>query len=292
MSQSHGPTPAPAPRSPLQSWHSRCLKTPPEPGRRVLDAGSPQALTLIPLSIYPLRPTAFAAGAAQETEARPMRVLQCTKRSVTLLAAACVALSACGDSGPETPFNPTGTTEDIAAVHDAFSSDAFASFSTLQRLLRRRARHVTAGLGIGRRAQLPPDDERRRAPGGRGAERPPGGCAHAEGDHGSFSASTAAIPAEVAGKTFEYNGTEYVPDRPHRRAIERRPLHHLCGEPDDAAASHPAAGSRVRPAHRPERHHHAGGPGRGGLGQHHIPGLHRDRDRPPLRAGGSPWPAM
>ena len=31
------------------------------------------------------------------------------------------------------------------------------------------------------------------------------------GTHGSFSASTAAISAEVAGKTFEYNGTGYVP---------------------------------------------------------------------------------
>jgi hypothetical protein len=31
------------------------------------------------------------------------------------------------------------------------------------------------------------------------------------GTHGSFSASTAAISAEVAGKTFEYNGSGYVP---------------------------------------------------------------------------------
>jgi hypothetical protein len=29
--------------------------------------------------------------------------------------------------------------------------------------------------------------------------------------HGSFSAASASIPSEIAGKTFEYNGTEYVP---------------------------------------------------------------------------------
>ena len=141
-----------------------------------------------------------------------MRVLQCTKRSVTLLAAACVALNACGDSGPEAPFNPTGTTEDIAAVHDAFASPAFASFSTF-------SLHFDAALGstapvISGSAEA--FNFRRttnagefRAAATRNARRV---AALMQGRvHGSLSASSAAIPSEVAGKTFEYNGTEYVP---------------------------------------------------------------------------------
>ena len=139
-----------------------------------------------------------------------MRVLQCTKRSVTLLAAACVALNACGDSGPEAPFNPTGTTEDIAAVHDAFDSPAFASFSTF-------SLYFDAALGTSplvsgsaeafnfRRAT---DAGEFRAAAARNARRV---AALMQGRAIGLSASSAAIPAEVAGKTFEYNGTDYVP---------------------------------------------------------------------------------
>jgi hypothetical protein len=140
-----------------------------------------------------------------------MRVLQCTKRSVTLLAAACVALSACGDSGPEAPFNPTGTTEDITAVQDAFESPAFASFSTF-------SLYFDAALGTSpvisgsadafnfRRATKAGE---LRAAAARNARRV--AALVQGGTHGSFSASAAAISAEVAGKTFEYNGTGYVP---------------------------------------------------------------------------------
>jgi hypothetical protein len=139
-----------------------------------------------------------------------MRVLQSTKRSVTLLAAACVALSACGDSGPEAPFNPTGTTEDISAVHDAFSSDAFASFSTFS--LYFDAALGTAPLVTGsasafnfRRAT---NDRELRAVATRNARRV---AALLQGrGQSSFSAASASIPSDVAGKTFEYNGTEYV----------------------------------------------------------------------------------
>jgi hypothetical protein len=139
-----------------------------------------------------------------------MRVLQSTKRSVTLLAAACVALSACGDSGPEAPFNPTGTTEDISAVHDAFSSDAFTSLSTFS--LYFDAALGTAPLVTGsasafnfRRAT---NDRELRAVATRNARRV---AALLQGrGQSSFSAASASIPSDVAGKTFEYNGTEYV----------------------------------------------------------------------------------
>ena len=139
-----------------------------------------------------------------------MRVLQCTKRSVTLLAAACVALSSCGESGPDTPFNPSGTTEDIAAVHDAFSSEAFASFSTF-------SMYFDAALGTSPVVSASADAFKFRqttnagefrAAAVRNARRV---AALMQGRvHGSFSASSAAIPSEVAGKTFVYNGTEYV----------------------------------------------------------------------------------
>ena len=141
-----------------------------------------------------------------------MRVLQCTKRSVTLMAAACVALSACGgDSGPEAPFNPTGTTEDIQAVNDAFGSPAFASFSTFS--LYFDAALGTAPLVSGsteafkfRRATSAGEI---RAAAARNARRV--AALMKKQTHSSFSASVAAIPSEVAGKTFEYNGTDYVP---------------------------------------------------------------------------------
>jgi hypothetical protein len=139
-----------------------------------------------------------------------MRVLQCTKRSVTLLAAACVALNACGDSGPDVPFNPTGTTEDVQAINAAFSSEAFGSFSTF-------ALYFDAALGAAplvtssaqafnfRRASSTGE---LRAAAARNAQRV---AALSRGAQRNFSASTAAISSEVAGKTFEFDGTSYVP---------------------------------------------------------------------------------
>ena len=140
-----------------------------------------------------------------------MRVLQCTKRSVTLLAAACVALNACGDSGPEAPFNPTGTTEDIAAVHEAFASDAFASFSTFSVYFDAALGTSTlvSGSAEAFRFRQTTSAGEFRAAAARNARRV---AALMQGRvHGSLSASSAAIPSEVAGKTFEYNGAEYGP---------------------------------------------------------------------------------
>ena len=139
-----------------------------------------------------------------------MRVLQCTKRSVTLLAAACVALSACGDSGPEAPFNPTGTTEDIAAVHDAFASPAFASFSTFSLYFDAAlgTSPVISGSAEAFNFRRTTKAGEFRAAATRNARRV---AALMQGRvQSSLSASTATIPVEVAGKTFEYNGTEYV----------------------------------------------------------------------------------
>ncbi len=141
-----------------------------------------------------------------------MRVLQCTKRSVTLMAAACVALGGCGgDSSSEAPFNPTGTSEDIQAVNNAFASPAFASFSTFS--VHFDAAIGTAPLVGGGAAAINFRGATRAVDiGGAAAGNARRVAALLQGrTHGSFSAATAAIPAEAAGKTFEYNGTDYVP---------------------------------------------------------------------------------
>ena len=60
-----------------------------------------------------------------------MRVLQFAKRSVVTVALVSVVLAGCeGESTPDAPFNPTGTSTDLQAMNSTFGSDAFASFST------------------------------------------------------------------------------------------------------------------------------------------------------------------
>ena len=140
-----------------------------------------------------------------------MRVLQCSKRSMTLLVAACVAFAGCGDSGPDAPFNPAGTTGDIEAVNATFESPVFSSFSAF-------SFYFDAALGpaplVSTSAQA--FNFRRASTGGqlraaaaRNAQRVAGLIRR--GPNGSFSASSAAIPAEAAGKTFEYVDGSYVP---------------------------------------------------------------------------------
>ena len=139
-----------------------------------------------------------------------MRVLQCTKRSVTLVAAACLALTACGESGPEVPFNPTGTSGDIAAVSAAFDSPSFASFAWFSPLF-------DAALGGSPlvSASASAFNFRRATNGGelraaalRSAQRL--GSLMPRIAHEAFSASSAAIPPEIAGKTFGYSDGSYV----------------------------------------------------------------------------------
>jgi len=144
-------------------------------------------------------------------EAITMRVLQLAKRSVTLLAAVSVALTACGDSGPDVPFNPTGTSADIQAVNSTFDSPTFGSFSSLSPLFDAALggaplvsasanaftfSRATTAAGIRAAAQ-------------RGAKRV--AALTPAMANGAFSASSAAIPAEFAGKTFEYSGGSYAP---------------------------------------------------------------------------------
>src|SRR5215213_1274970 len=64
-------------------------------------------------------------------EAEPMRVLQFAKRSVVTVALVSLSLAGCGgESSPDAPFNPAGTSVDLEAMNATFASPSFASFST------------------------------------------------------------------------------------------------------------------------------------------------------------------
>lgn len=139
-----------------------------------------------------------------------MRVLQFTKRCVTLLAAGCVALSGCGDSGPEAPFNPSGTSEDIASLNATFESPTFASFAwfspQFNAALSGSPLVAASATAFDLRQATTSRDLRAAAV--RSAQRL--GELLPQVANGSFSASVAAIPAEIAGRTFEYVDGSYV----------------------------------------------------------------------------------
>ncbi len=131
-----------------------------------------------------------------------MRVMQISKRSVTLLAAVCVALTGCGDSGPSVPFNPTGTSADIQAVNATFDSPTFTSFSALSPLF-------DAALGGAPLVTTSAKafDFRRATTGGeiraaavRGARRM--AALTPAMAHRASSASSAAIPAGIRRQDF------------------------------------------------------------------------------------------
>ena len=139
-----------------------------------------------------------------------MRVLQCTKRSMALLTAASIALAGCGDSGPDVPFNPAGTSEDIAAVNATFASPVFGSFAAF-------SQHFDAALGPAPlvSAATHAFNFRRATNAGElraAAMRNTRAVAALTPSiaQGSYSVSSTAIPAELSGRTFEYVGGAYV----------------------------------------------------------------------------------
>ena len=137
-----------------------------------------------------------------------MRVLQFAKRSVTLLATVSVALTGCGDSGPDVPFNPAGTSADLEAVNAAFGSSIFASFSSLSYLFDAAYGAPLVSSSAAAMDIRASGTAGMRAGAMRSAQRL-AGLLPAAGNK-SFSASSAAIPAGIAGKTFEYSGGSYV----------------------------------------------------------------------------------
>jgi hypothetical protein len=139
-----------------------------------------------------------------------MRVLQITKRCVTLLATACVALTGCGESGPDAPFNPSGTSGDLAALNATFESPTFASFSWFSpqfdaALGGSTLVSTSSGAFNFRRATTAGEY---RAAAARTARNL--AALVRKGPNESFSASSASIPSELAGKTFEYVDGSYV----------------------------------------------------------------------------------
>lgn len=139
-----------------------------------------------------------------------MHVLHLAKRSILTVVAVCGALTGCGSSAPDVPFNPAGTTADLGAVSSTFESSTFASFSTFSSLfdaaLTPAAPVVSASAAaLDIRATT---RQGMRAAAVRSAQRlaPLMSSASKAG----MSASAAAIPVEVAGKTFVYSGGAYV----------------------------------------------------------------------------------
>jgi hypothetical protein len=144
-------------------------------------------------------------------EAEPMRVLQFAKRSVVTVAVVSMSLVGCGgESTPDAPFNPTGTTADLQTIDATFASPTFASFSTFSLMFDGALGGApiiaasTAALDI--QGKTP---QGIRAAAVRTAQRLASTLRPGAGMSASSSAHSgpamAAVPAEVAGKTFEYD---------------------------------------------------------------------------------------
>jgi hypothetical protein len=143
-------------------------------------------------------------------EAEPMRVLQFAKQSVVTVALVSVILSGCGgESTSDAPFNPAGTSADLQAMDSTFASPAFASFSTFGVMFDAAlggspiiSSSVAAIDVRGKNAQS------MRSAAVRSAQRL--GAMLQLRQAASLQSgriAAAAVPAEVAGKTFVYDPT-------------------------------------------------------------------------------------
>lgn len=134
-----------------------------------------------------------------------MRVLQFAKRSVVTVAFVCATLAGCGgESSPDAPFNPAGTSADLDAMNSTFDSPTFASFSTFSLMFDA----ALGGTPIVSASAAALDvrgtgGQEIRAAAVRSAQRFGAMMSHAA--HEGFSASIAAVPLAVAGKTFIYD---------------------------------------------------------------------------------------
>ena len=139
-----------------------------------------------------------------------MHVLHLAKRSFLTVAAVGLALAGCGDSGPDVPFNPAGTTGDLEAVNATFESSTFASFSSFSPMF--DAALAPAGPVISASAAAldirAASREGMRAAAVRSAKRL--ASVLTARPKSGMSATIAAVPAEVAGKTFVSSGGAYV----------------------------------------------------------------------------------
>jgi hypothetical protein len=138
-------------------------------------------------------------------EAEPMRVLQFAKRSVVTVALVCVTLAGCGgESTPDAPFNPAGTSGDLEAMNSSFASPTFASFSTFSLMFDA----ALGGSPIISASAAALDIRGKNVSGIRAAavratQRLAATMPKAGSE--SFSAAMMSIPVAVAGKTFIYD---------------------------------------------------------------------------------------
>jgi hypothetical protein len=158
-------------------------------------------------------------------EAEPMRVLQFAKRSVVTVAFVSLSLAGCGgDSTPDAPFNPAGTTADLEAMNTTFASPAFASFSTFSLMfdgalgsspvISASAAALDVGKNLARAEQGGTQEIRAAAL--RSAQRL-AAIMKVGGEGLSTGQAMMSIPVSAAGKTFEYDlstGGYIASDRP------------------------------------------------------------------------------
>lgn len=146
-----------------------------------------------------------------------MHVLQFAKRSVVAVALVCATLAGCGgETAPDAPFNPAGTSADLEAMNATFGSPTFASFSTFgfmfDAALGGSSMVAASAAALDVRAK---DAAGMRAAAARSAQRI--AAIMPKPAASGFSASSMAIPAEAAGKTFIYDlatASYVVSDRP------------------------------------------------------------------------------
>jgi hypothetical protein len=143
-------------------------------------------------------------------EAEPMHVLHLAKRAAISMAAACLVLTGCGDSGPDVPFNPAGTAGDLEAVNGTFQSSTFASFSTFSLLFDAALMPASPVISASAAALdlRATTKEGMRAAAARSAQRL--AALMRSGSESGISALAVSLPAGVAGKTFVYSGGAYV----------------------------------------------------------------------------------
>jgi hypothetical protein len=147
-------------------------------------------------------------------EAEPMRMLQFAKRSVVTVALVSLTLAGCGgESAPDAPFNPAGTSADIEAMNATFASPAFASFSTFSVMFDATLggssiiSSSVAALNVRGK-----NTKEVRASAARSAKRLAAMLQQNRTGASLSAGRTAALPAEIAGKTFVFdlNTNSYV----------------------------------------------------------------------------------
>src|SRR5918999_182394 len=106
----------------LQPRHARCPCTP--------AASSAEGCSGLRFTVKYSRRNEFPCHSGfPDKEASPMRVPHYASRSLSAMALLAL-LAGCGNdsTAPNAPFNPTGTSADVAAVGQSFESEALASY--------------------------------------------------------------------------------------------------------------------------------------------------------------------